>query len=148
MNCKVNADFPTPPLPTIITLWIAAFDIFIRIYKIQPTLQLANVNVKMKPEIWLSNYCCYIPPIKFYEDVKLTILRYQSGLVYCLVHWLPVIIRIRRFTMEPSKFKNSQRNRTLSQCSCRQIKTLQNSLNIHYRLSFYWFLLNNISHDS
>lgn len=21
MNCRVNADFPTPPLPTMITLW-------------------------------------------------------------------------------------------------------------------------------
>lgn len=24
MNCKVKADFPTPPLPTMITLWRAS----------------------------------------------------------------------------------------------------------------------------
>lgn len=33
MNCKVSADFPTPPLPTIITLWRAGcwFGFFILI---------------------------------------------------------------------------------------------------------------------
>jgi len=24
MNCNVSADFPTPPLPTMITLWMTA----------------------------------------------------------------------------------------------------------------------------
>ena len=56
MYCSVRADFPTPPLPTIITLWITAGLAALGFDMLLDQSRKQNPNMKaVKPNVYHSN---------------------------------------------------------------------------------------------